>query len=330
MSDPLGQPVQLTVVSAIATTLNCVSGLEECVERLAVQLDGHQFVEIVLVDGGSTDGTWEVLLSLAHANPEVRVYREPGATISRGRNLAVQRSRGNVILSFDSGCWMADDYVRLMTQPFLGDPGCAVVGGKTVAVGVTLFERCVAALQQGTPKDTFNPSSRAIAFRRSVFDAVAGYDESVLAGEDTHFNRKWRDAGYRYTHVPAAEVLWRVRPSLRSLYRMQQRNVTGCVTLGNPWGLVGLSTRLSVVSLIMCAIGLPAALAGSRLASFTAGTGIMVWLGYTLFRATRRGRWRYLLHPIRFPIAASAMLAMDLGTWSGTLREWILRWKRRS
>ena len=44
-------------VSAIATTLNCREGLRECLEKLSKELFDPDFLEIVVVDGGSRDGT---------------------------------------------------------------------------------------------------------------------------------------------------------------------------------------------------------------------------------------------------------------------------------
>ncbi|MBN2019151.1 MAG: glycosyltransferase [Sedimentisphaerales bacterium] len=316
-------------VSAISTTLNCKDGLRDCVEHLIQELDGRRFLEIVIIDGGSTDGTWELLQELQQQDHRVRVFQEIGANISRGRNLAVEHSRGNVILSFDSGCRMVDGYMALMTQPFVDDTDCGVTGGKTEAMGVNFFEKIVACLQQGTPKDAFNPSSRSIALRRSIFEAIGGYDESVLAGEDTHLNHKWRNAGVKYVHVPEARVFWRVRSSLWSLYKMQRRNVTGSVILRNPWGLSGWAVRLNIVSLVVGLAGLGAVVAGMFGGWYVLGMGAAGWMSYVVFRTMRRKRWKSFINPVRLICVVAAMLMMDLGTWSGTINGWIQRRKMK-
>ncbi len=316
-------------VSAISTTLNCKEGLRDCVEHLIQELDGRRFLEIVIVDGGSTDGTWELLQELQQQDHRIRVFQEIGANISRGRNLAVEHSLGNVILSFDSGCQVVDGYLALMTQPFVDDPDCGVTGGKTEVVGMNFFEKSVAYIQQGTPKDTFNPSSRSIALRRSIFEAIGGYDESVLAGEDTHLNHKWRNAGFKYVHVPEARIYWRVRPSLRALYRMQQRNATGSVTLKNPWGIPGFLTRLSTLAFLMGLVGLVIGLVGVDFGWYICSIGLAGWFFYVLLRTMRRKRWKFFIHPLKLACATAAILMMDLGTWSGTIHGWRERRKRK-
>ncbi len=312
-------------ISIISTTLNCIEGLQDCLERFIQELDGQRFLEIVIVDGGSSDGTWELLQEFQQRNPRIRVFQDIGANISRGRNLAVEYSQGNVILSFDSGCQMVDGYLALMVQPFLDDADCDVTGGKTVVVGENFFEKTVAALQQETPKDTFNPSSRSIAFRRSIFEKIGGYDESVLAGEDTHFNHKWRNAGAKYIHVSEAKAFWRVRPSLGSLYRMQRRNTTGSVILRNPWGLSGWAVRLNVVSLAVGLLGLGLVLAGIQYGWYISFLGLAGWASYVLFRTIRRKRWKSFINPLKFVCVIAIMLALDMGAWSGTIHGWIQR-----
>ena len=309
-------------VTAILTTLNCCEGLQSCIERLCGELDIATFNDVVVVDGGSTDGTWEVLEQLAQDHPAVRVFQEPGANISRGRNRAVALARGNVILSLDSGCTMVEGYVGLMTKPFVDDPACDVVGGKTVAVGHGVFEQCVAMLERGTRKDTFNPSSRTIAFRKHVFAAIGGYEESIMAGEDTHFNHKWRQAGCKYVHVPEAMVFWRVRSSLAGLYRMQRRNITGSIAIGNPWCSADWAMRANIISVALSLVSAGIASAGHLWAWYLAVFALAGSSSYVLFRTLRRGRWRFVTNPACLCLAAAAIFAMDLGTWAGTIRGW--------
>src|SRR5438045_6409195 len=88
-------------VSLVATVLNEVDSLP----RLFASIDEQTRPphEIVVVDGGSSDGTWPTLERWAEAAPNRIALREPGANISRGRNLAIERATGDVIAVTDAG-----------------------------------------------------------------------------------------------------------------------------------------------------------------------------------------------------------------------------------
>jgi glycosyltransferase involved in cell wall biosynthesis len=315
-------------VSAICTTLNCSDGLAECLQLLLRHVRSGDLAEIVVVDGGSTDGTWDTLVQLAHQDDRLRVFQESGANISRGRNLAIQRAAGDIILSIDSGCQLAQDFVPAILRPF-EDPSCDVTGGKTIPLGKSSFEETVAFLAKGTKKDQTNPSSRAIAFRRHVFDAIGGYDESVQAGEDSHFNLKWRSRGFKFMHAADAIIRWRVRPSLRSLYRMTRRNSRGSVNLAVPWKASGWASRIAALSALSVAFILPWLIARP---TFMWGVALCIptafLVVYFSFRMMRRNRWRHFLWPRNLGNGILIMLACDMGILSGTTLGWVDRWQR--
>ena len=59
--------------------------------------------EIVVTDGGSTDGTVERLREALDEFEDVRVISMPGANIAAGRNRAIAEARGGVVLVADAG-----------------------------------------------------------------------------------------------------------------------------------------------------------------------------------------------------------------------------------
>ena len=87
------------VFSLVTTVLNDVKGTEVFLERMAEQT--VQPDEIVIVDGGSTDGTWELLQhasQLSLSGIPILVHQEPGCNVARGRDLAIEHFRSNYIL----------------------------------------------------------------------------------------------------------------------------------------------------------------------------------------------------------------------------------------
>jgi glycosyltransferase involved in cell wall biosynthesis len=191
-------------------------------------------LELIIVDGGSTDGTTQSIETFIQDHPDrgiVRLIVAPDCNIkvsagpiAKGRNIAIRESKCDIIASTDAGCIVHPRWLEEITKPLLEDPSTDVVGGWYLPDAKSFFERCVGLLYvlptTAVNAKTFIPSSRSIAFRKKAWEAVGGYPELSLAGEDTKFVLDLRNNRFRFAYAPNALVYWRMRSSLRSLLRL--------------------------------------------------------------------------------------------------------------
>lgn len=309
------------VLSIVLTTLNARVGLETFFSAILSQMKEFERWEFVVVDAGSNDGTWEFLEQISKQNPTIEVYQRVGVNIAQGRNLAIAETSSDFVISVDSGCQLSDDYFKSMLDVFSNDPSIDVVGAATVVVGETPFEQVVANLYVGYQKDVGNPSSRALAFRRAVFDSVGGYDDFSLAGEDTHFNQKWLQQGFLYGFQPKAKVFWRVRPSLFELFKMQRRNAEGDIVFKNRIGVVGWLMRMLPAILVAGLVVLSLGLIFQKEFFVVVGAfNVSVWVLCILYRLLKSKRWRYFCTPLRIFHGIMALAMMDVGSFMGTIK----------
>jgi glycosyltransferase involved in cell wall biosynthesis/SAM-dependent methyltransferase len=208
-------------VSVVATVRNEADSIEVFLEALLAQTRPAD--EIVIVDGGSTDGTVEVLERVAEREPRLQIQRTPGASISRGRNDAIEAAAGPVIAVTDAGTIAERDWLGNLVRPFEADPQVDVVAGFFVAGGRTWFERTLSTLittqVQEVDAERFLPSSRSVAFRKDWWQRVGGYPEWLRHGEDVVFDLELRRAGAKFEFVPDARVAWHARSTLRLYFR---------------------------------------------------------------------------------------------------------------
>ncbi len=180
--------------------------------------------EIIVVDGGSTDGTVEILKELAAKSPvPFRVIEEPGANIARARNLAIQQAQGDVIACIDFGCRPEADWLEKLVAPFEDDPEVRVSCGWYRAVGPggrpVRYRGLVPELRKIHPA-TFIPSSRSVAFTKEACESVGGYPEWLtLTGEDTYFSLELKRLGGKWAFVPEAIVQWEAPSTVWSLLK---------------------------------------------------------------------------------------------------------------
>jgi len=205
-------PVKVSLVSTVKDV--GPAHIREFVESLRAQTRPPD--ETIIVDGGSTDGTLEVLREA----PEITVISEPGAGISRGRNVAIAAAAHDVIAVTDADCVLAADWLERLLAPI--ETGADVSAGFYRALGDSLFQVSTAAVSVREPEEVgpgWMPSSRSIAFRREAYDAAGGYPEWLGVGEDMYFDHQLVAAGAKMETAVDAMVDWRVRPTLASTWR---------------------------------------------------------------------------------------------------------------
>jgi glycosyltransferase involved in cell wall biosynthesis len=179
--------------------------------------------EIVVVDGGSSDGTLEALRALAADLPSLMVASEPAVNISAGRNAAIRLASGEIIAVTDAGTQLAEDWLEQLVRPLVLDLEVSVSAGFFSPGGDSVFSRLLAAvivphLTEIDPM-TFLPSSRSVAFRRRAWEIVGGYPEWLDHCEDLVFDLALKHAGLRFTFTPTARVTWDARRSLPDFFR---------------------------------------------------------------------------------------------------------------
>ena len=102
-------------VSVVTPALNERASIQALVDSLLAQTVLP--TEIVVADGGSTDGTRELLDELAIAHPRLRVVDGPGG-ISENRNAAIAAAGHDIVACIDAGCTAQPDWLEKITAPF--------------------------------------------------------------------------------------------------------------------------------------------------------------------------------------------------------------------
>ena len=223
-------------VSVIATVLNEGQAIERLLESLEAQTRPPD--EVVIADGGSTDGTVDILNEWsASRRLPLRVLAAPGANISAGRNAAIAAARGEIIASTDAGVQLEPGWLASLVAPLedasrdAANRFVAVVSGWFVADPHTVFETAMGAtvlpnLQEIKPAQ-FLPSSRSVAFRQVAWEAVNGYPEWLDYCEDLVFDLRLRSLYGPFPFVPDAAVHFRPRRSLAAFFRQYYHYARG-------------------------------------------------------------------------------------------------------
>lgn len=209
-------------VSVISTIKNEKDSLQDFVRSIFEQTLIPD--EVVIVDGGSTDGTLKVLEWLSDIYKEkLRYFVKPGYNISKGRNFAIKKAKYSVIASVDGGATLQSDWLKELVSPLLDNPKIDVVSGFFIPEVHNTFEKYLAAVtipvEEELQDEKFLPSSRSIAFRKRAWEDVKGYPEWLPICEDLIFDIKLKNKNYNFAVNTKALSSWRPRESVNKFFK---------------------------------------------------------------------------------------------------------------
>jgi len=217
-------------VSVVVTVFNEESSILNLIKSLNTQ--SQKPYEIVIVDGGSTDKTFETLTK--SQIKILKIYQKIGNR-SVGRNYGVSQSHGQIIAFTDAGCQPHSDWLENLIKPFIGK-STTVVSGYYQGVTENIFQKClipyVLVMPDKAEKTEFYPATRSMAIRKSIFNSSGGFNESLSHNEDYAYAHKLKSMGYSFTFAKEAIVDWFPRKNLKQAAWMFTRFAIGDIQAG--------------------------------------------------------------------------------------------------
>lgn len=114
-------------MSVIIPAYNVVDDIDECVRSVVAQ--SHSFLEVILVDDGSTDGTSEVCDEWADRDARVRVLHGPNGGLSVARNHGIDVVKGEFVTFVDGDDVLEEGHVSHLLDVALRTGAALTTGG---------------------------------------------------------------------------------------------------------------------------------------------------------------------------------------------------------
>lgn len=285
-------------VSVVLLTKNSVATVRKSLDSVFQQTRKPD--EVVVVDGGSTDGTLEVVRQYP-----VRLVLEHGLGFGHARNLGVKTAEGDLVFFIDSDCYGDPHWIEKIL-PHFHDPEIAGVTGQTrlwnASDDVARFLAYVGGRMNMPTQHAYVKIAPTmnLALRRNVVLKAGGFDETLVRCEDTELTYRVTKQ-YKILYEPEAVVWFRGSPTLGIASRKCIRHFIGVGQLFAKHGfnpsfvrfnlpIRGLLLVLGIVSLFLSPWYVSAVLLSVLLLEFIYKTVRMYWryhdrcvLYYTVF-----------------------------------------------
>ena len=225
------------LVTVVIPARNEESSIRACLDSVLQQDWGE--LEVLVVDGDSTDATPSIVLDYQLSDSRVRLLKNPDRIIPLSLNLALAEARGRWLVRVDAHARIPSDYVRLaVTHLRTGDYGG--VGGRKDGKGVTPAGRAIAAVMAsrfGVGGSTYHFGSEVQETDHVPFGAypvatlreLDGWNEALTVNQDFELDYRLRQRGYRILFDPALHIDWDSRQSIPALAKQYHRYGRGKV-----------------------------------------------------------------------------------------------------
>lgn len=193
-------------ISILIPVRNEVRYIPRCLQAVADQDYPSDHIEVLIADGISDDGTFELLQDWAGQAEYRYVFQNPGKIVPTGLNMLIPKARGDVLIRVDGHCVIAPDYVSNCVRHLQSD-GVDGVGGPMHSIGEDHISQ-VTALAMSSKFGVGNSSFRTEtgqtkladtvpfpAYTRAIIEKVGLYDEELVRNQDDEYNYRIRAAG---------------------------------------------------------------------------------------------------------------------------------------
>jgi glycosyltransferase involved in cell wall biosynthesis len=320
------------LVSVVIPCLNESHHIESTVGSL---LNGSvRQVEVVVVDGGSVDGTLDRLAALSAQDSRLVVLHNPHRITPISLNIGIQSARGEYIAILGAHSEPAPDWVEKNLQALEQVPEAIAVGGVLETISETGMGRVIAAVLSspfGVGNSRFRTGGApgfvdTVVFgcyRRRAFE-YGFFDEQLATNQDDEFNIRLTSRGEKMYFDPSIHCRYFCRPTWKKLAKQYWRYGRYKMLVFKKAGRVGSFRQLvPALWVAFLAAGMLISPLSTAILSLTASVlALYGTLGLLTAASSRKQLgWRAVAF---LPVAATVHCVYGAGLWCGFVKDVVL------
>jgi len=221
------------MISVICPIYNEESRIEACIQSIVNQDYPHDEMEVLFVDGMSTDRTRDIVLEYSRQYPFIRLLDNPMHTAPIALNRGIRAAQGDIIVRLDAHSKYPTDYFSVLVNK-LRNSDADNVGGvcNTLPAKETSICRAIAHAMSssfgmgnshfriGAEHEMWVDTVPFGCFHRAIFDKIGYFDEELVRNQDDEFNGRIIQNGGKILLLPQVVVDYFARDSISKTAKM--------------------------------------------------------------------------------------------------------------
>lgn len=215
------------LVSIIVPTFNCQDIIEDCL--ISVKKQSYKNIELIIVDGFSTDKTPEIaksygkLFSFGRDPSQKNIFAVPYQ-----RNYGVTKAKGDYVYIIDSDMRLTPKVVESCVD-LIEKQGTDAVIVPEVSYGESFWARCRSLEKACYNKSKISLTDAARFVRKSAWDKLGGLDATLGGGDDWDFQLRLNEAGYKT--LKTKEAIMHYEGNLSLIKQIRKKFIYGKTAL---------------------------------------------------------------------------------------------------
>ena len=255
-------------ISVVVAVKNEARYIKKCIDALLEQDYPKERYEIIVVDGMSSDGTWNILQEQKKRHPDIKIFQNPKGNAAAGRNIGIKNSQGDYIAFIDSDAIATTHWLKKIKEVFVTTDAIGVGGPDVLPPDSILKSKAIGTIMSSplASGGGFNPSVQHImssneayvehiptcnlCVKKEIFGKIGYFDEEFVKGQDLEFNTRLIMAGYKLFHSPKIKVFHYRKMHIHSFSRQIYKWAKAKAAIIKKHGLVNLAYLLPLFGII--------------------------------------------------------------------------------
>ena len=196
------------LVSIILCTYNRAHLVRRAIASVLTQ--SYRNWELIIIDDGSADDTWQVVMPVVKSDPRVTYFHHANTGLARARNIGITLASGEYTTFLDSDDEYRDNHLSVRIQAMEKQPSLALIYGGIEYVGPLEKQYTPDAQRPGKKIHLSKCYASGTFFARtSAFKKLNGFRDLPFA-EDFDFIRRMQKKGLKIAKVKAPTYRYRV------------------------------------------------------------------------------------------------------------------------